>query len=88
MRGKKNYHYGSTDVDEVHVKNLCIKKCQHESPVEASDCFREKLLKKKSKIITIEEKKCCFKKCANMTKEAINYGYDFQFALFVNIVTY
>lgn len=81
MRGKKDYHYGSTDVGEVNVKNLCIKNCNHESPVEASDCFREKLLKKKSKIISIETRKCCFKKCANMTEEVVNFGFDFQFPL-------
>lgn len=80
-RGPNDYHYGRTDLDEINIANVCSDKCRHENPIEASDCFRESLLKNKPTIVTIEPRKCCHPKCPNPTTEALNYGYDFQFAL-------
>lgn len=80
-RSEKDYHYGITDSDEIEIENLCSDNCSHESPVEASDCFRNKLLKNKPSIINIEARKCCVPKCANPTEEVFNYGYNFEFAV-------
>lgn len=80
-RGPGDYHFGKTDSDEVVVENLCNENCSHEGPLDSSDCFRNKLLKNKPSIIPIEPVKCCHPKCANTSTSAVNYGYNFQFAL-------
>lgn len=83
QRGSKDFQFGKTDEAETdtETENLCSEKCRHESPVESSDCFREQLLKNKPDIIDIESRKCCVPKCANHTTKALNYGYDFEFAV-------
>lgn len=80
-RSEKDYQFGKTDEEEIGIENLCSHDCKHESPVESSDCFREQLLKNKPDIIAIEPRKCCVPKCANQTEKALNYGYDFEFAV-------
>lgn len=83
LRGSKDYQFGKTDEaeTETETENLCSANCKHESPIEASDCFREQLLKNKPSVINIESRKCVFPKCANQTEQALNYGYDFEFAV-------
>lgn len=83
-RGAGDYHYGSTDKDETVVENLCNDDCSHEGPIESSDCFRNRLLKNKPTIISIEPVKCCVPKCANTSTSMVNYGYNFQFAVCKN----
>lgn len=80
-RGAKDYFYGKTDKDETEVENLCLDSCNHEDPIEASDCFREKLIESKPKKISIEPRKCIVPKCPNTAQHMLNYGYDFEFAL-------
>ena len=74
-----NYHFGKTDVDEVNIEPLC--EHEHLSPTQASDCFRETLLKNKPVLSDIEPRKCQFSKCANTTDKLITYDYDFSFAV-------
>lgn len=80
-KSENEYHFGRTDVDEASIENVCYEKCLHTNPVEASDCFREKLLKNKAITFDIEPRKCCFPKCSNSTTKMVNYGYNFQFAV-------
>lgn len=80
-RDKNDYHYGRTDSGEIRIENFCLDTCQHQNPIESSDCFRERLLKRQPTLVSIEPRKCCFQKCPNTATEVLNYGYDFQFAL-------
>lgn len=75
----KDYFFGKTDKDEIETEKLCLESCSHQDPIEASDCFREQLLKKKPTKISIEPRKCIARKCANTTEHMLNYGYNFQF---------
>lgn len=80
-KGPNNYHFGKTDVKETNIEFLCSSNCLHHHPIDASDCFREQLLKNIPDFISIEPRKCCFAKCAGTATEKLNYGYDFEFAL-------
>ena len=81
QREANDFCFGMDSIDDKILENYCSEKCVHTNPIEASDCFRDKLLKNKPTTISIEPRKCCFQKCPNITTEALNYGYDFQFAL-------
>ena len=84
--GKRKYYFGETDIDEkgvVRVGTCKEDKCAHDTPTEASDCYRQYLLDNEwvLKGGNIEPRKCCIKKCANMTTQIACLGDSIEYAL-------
>lgn len=84
--GKKKYFFGETDINEEKVKRIGIcksDKCAHNTPVEASDCYRQYLLDNEWTLKggVIGERKCYMKKCANMTTQVACLGDHIEYPL-------
>ena len=83
---QRKYYFGEADLTETQVARMGTCKtdnCAHNTPTEASDCFRQYLLDNQWKVKggNIEPRKCCIKKCPNQTTQIACLGEYIQYPL-------
>lgn len=83
---KTKYFFGITDIHETNTEKVghCKEKnCTHNSPAEASDCYRQYLLDNEFNASAggVEERKCMMRGCAERTDKICKLGSHIEFAL-------